>query len=36
MSIPTLILFQDGVEKKRLVGARAKAAILSEIQEFIG
>ncbi len=35
MSIPTLILFQDGVEKKRLVGARSKAALLDELAEFI-
>jgi thioredoxin 1 len=36
MSIPTMILFQDGVEKKRIVGARPKAAILQELDEFIG
>lgn len=35
MSIPTLIVFQDGVEKKRIVGARPKAALLDEINEFI-
>jgi thioredoxin 1 len=35
MSIPTMILFKDGVEKKRLVGARSKAAILDEIGEFL-
>ncbi len=35
MSIPTLILFQDGVEKKRLVGARSKAALLDELAEFL-
>jgi len=35
MSIPTLILFQHGVEKKRLVGARSKAALLDELAEFI-
>ena len=35
MSIPTLILFQDGVEKKRLVGARSKAALLDELSEFL-
>lgn len=35
MSIPTMILFKDGVEKKRLVGARSKAALLDEIGEFI-
>lgn len=31
MSIPTLIIFQDGKEKTRIVGARPKAAILAEL-----
>ena len=31
MSIPTLIVFQDGKEKIRIVGARPKAAILAEL-----
>lgn len=35
MSIPTMILFQDGVEKKRIVGARPKAAMLQELGEFL-
>lgn len=35
MSIPTLIVFQDGVEKKRIVGARPKAALLQELSEFL-
>jgi thioredoxin 1 len=35
MSIPTLILFKDGVEKKRLVGARSKNALQDELAEFI-
>ena len=35
MSIPTMILFQDGVEKKRLVGARSKAALQDELAEFL-
>lgn len=35
MSIPTMILFQDGVEKKRLVGARSKTALMDELAEFI-
>ena len=34
MSIPTMIVFQDGVEKKRIVGARSKAQLLTEIAEF--
>ncbi len=36
MSIPTMIVFQEGVEKKRIVGARPKAAILSQLAEWIG
>ena len=35
MSIPTMVVFQDGVEKKRIVGARPKAAMVSELSEFI-
>jgi thioredoxin 1 len=36
MSIPTMIVYQNGVEKKRIVGARPKAAMLAELSEFIG
>lgn len=35
MSIPTLIVFQGGVEKKRIVGARPKHAMLADLAEFI-
>ena len=35
MSIPTLIVFKDGQEKARVVGARGKDAILREIQPHI-
>jgi thioredoxin 1 len=35
MSIPTLIIFKDGVEKKRLVGAQPKSHIEAELAEFI-
>lgn len=35
MSIPTLILFKDGEEKARVIGARSKDAILSEIDPHI-
>ena len=31
MSIPTLIVFEDGKEKARIVGARPKADILAEL-----
>jgi thioredoxin 1 len=36
MSIPTLILFQDGQPKKRMVGAKGKNALLGELAEFVG
>jgi len=35
MSIPTMIVYQDGVEKKRLVGARSKSQLMAELEEFI-
>ncbi|HJR91605.1 MAG TPA: thioredoxin [Acidimicrobiia bacterium] len=35
MSIPTMILFKDGVEKKRIIGARPKASIVSELAEYL-
>ena len=36
MSIPTMIVFKDGVAKKRIVGARGKDQFLKELAEFIG
>lgn len=35
MSIPTMIVFQDGQEKKRLVGARSPAQLESELEQFV-
>ena len=35
MSIPTLILFKDGVEKKRIAGAKGKSALLGDLAEFL-
>jgi thioredoxin 1 len=35
MSIPTLILFKDGVEKKRIVGARPKHSLVAELGEYL-
>ena len=35
MGIPTMIIFQDGVEKKRMVGARSKAQLQDELAEFV-
>jgi thioredoxin 1 len=36
MSIPTLIVYQDGEVKKRIVGARPKTMLVAELAEFIG
>ena len=36
MSIPTLIVFQNGEAKKRLVGAKGKGQLLQDLSEFIG
>ena len=35
MSIPTMIVFADGAEKRRLVGARSKAQLEHELAEFL-
>lgn len=35
MSIPTMIIFQGGQERKRMVGARSKAQLEAEIAEFL-
>ena len=35
MSIPTLIVFQDGAAKKRLVGAKGKGQLVEELSEFL-
>jgi thioredoxin 1 len=35
-AIPTLILFQDGEEKERLVGVSRKEAIASAIDVYVG
>jgi thioredoxin 1 len=35
MSIPTLMVFSGGDERKRIVGARGKAQLLDEVSEFI-
>lgn len=35
MSIPTLILFKDGVEKRRIVGAAPKHKLMQELAEFL-
>jgi thioredoxin 1 len=35
MSIPTLIVFKDGQEAKRLIGAKGKGQLLEELGEFL-
>ncbi|MGH2828972.1 MAG: thioredoxin [Actinomycetota bacterium] len=35
LSIPSMVLFVDGVEKRRVIGARGKQQILSELSEFV-
>ena len=35
MSIPTLIVFKDGQEAKRIVGAKGKGQLLQELGEFL-
>jgi thioredoxin len=35
LSIPSMLLFINGVEKRRLVGARGKQQILGELSEFV-
>ena len=35
MSIPTLLVIQDGEIKKRLVGAKGKGSLLAELEEFL-
>lgn len=35
MSIPTLLIFQDGEVRKRVVGAKGKGQLLEELAEFL-
>ena len=35
MSIPTLIVFQDGQPVRRMIGAKGKGQLLQELSEFI-
>ncbi len=35
MSIPTLIVFQNGEEKRRFVGARSKEQLQTELADFL-
>jgi thioredoxin 1 len=35
MSIPTLIVFKDGMPDKRLVGAKGKGQLLAELDDYL-
>jgi thioredoxin 1 len=35
VSIPTLIVFKDGQPVARIVGARGKSALLSELSDYL-
>ena len=35
MSIPTLMVFKDGVMKKKIVGAKGKGQLLEDLAEFL-
>lgn len=35
MSIPTLIIYVDGKEAKRLIGSRTKGDFVNELQEYL-
>jgi thioredoxin 1 len=36
MSIPTLIVFQDGKAVKQIIGARPKATLLNDLADYLG
>jgi thioredoxin 1 len=36
MSIPTMIVFQDGKVVKQIVGARPKATLLDDLADYLG
>lgn len=36
MSIPTMIVFQDGKPVKQIVGAKPKDALLSDLADYLG
>lgn len=35
MSIPSMILFKDGAEVKRVVGAKPKAALMKDLSQYL-
>jgi thioredoxin 1 len=36
LSIPTLMVFADGEERKRIVGAKGKSQLLAEVEDVLG
>ncbi len=36
MSIPTMIVFQDGKAVKQIIGARPKATLLNDLADYLG
>ncbi len=36
MSIPTLLVFNDGQAEKRIVGAKAKSALMGDLADYVG
>ena len=35
MSIPTLMVFKDGMPQRRIVGAKGKGQLLADLEEFL-
>ena len=35
MSIPTMIVFKDGQESKRIIGAKGKGALLADLADYV-
>ncbi|HEX6237504.1 MAG TPA: thioredoxin [Acidimicrobiales bacterium] len=35
MSIPTLMVFKDGIPQRRIVGAKGKGQLLAELDDFL-
>lgn len=36
MSIPTLLVFKGGTQDKRIVGAKPKSALMTELSDYVG
>ena len=35
-SVPTMLVFSDGMVQRRMIGPRSRARLIEEIREFIG